>query len=114
MATPDEFRAALASGDVRLVRKAAAIAFPHLPQPETDEDAEVLMHVARTEATSLPLRLRAWSHRWLTERGHPSHLPDELKPKAEQIHPVIAEGVLVAVLAQTEEMQPFARSSSRR
>jgi hypothetical protein len=109
MASASEFRAALASGDVRLVRKAAAIAFPHLPQPATDEEAEVLMHVARTETKSLPLKLRAWSHRWLTERGHPSHLPDDLRPAAERMHPVIAEGVMVAVMVQDEEMRPFAR-----
>jgi hypothetical protein len=113
MSSASEFRAALASGDARAVRKAAAVAMPHLPQPATDEEAEVLMHIARTEAKSLPLKLRAWSHRWLTERGHPSHLPDELKPKAEQVHPVIAEGVMVAVLAQTEEMKPFAKRLER-
>jgi hypothetical protein len=71
------------------------------------------MHIARTETKSLSLKLRAWSHRWLTERGHPSHLPDDLKPKAERMHPVIAEGVMVAVLAQTEEMKPFAKRLER-
>lgn len=113
MGSAAEFRAALASGDVRLVRRAAAIAFPHLPQPASDEEAEVLMHIARTETKSLPIKLRAWSHRWLTERGHPSHLPDHLRPKAERMHPVIAEGVIVAVMAQTEEMRPFAKVLER-
>lgn len=113
MASAAEFRAALASGDTRLVRKCAAAAMPHLPQPETDEEAEVLMHVARTETQSLPIKLRLWSHRWLSERGLPSHLPDELRPKAEQVHPIVAEGVLVAVMAQTEEMKPFARQLER-
>jgi hypothetical protein len=92
----------------------AARAFPHLPQPQTDDEAEALMHVARTEMASLPLKLRAWSHRWLTERGLPSHLPDELKPKAERLYPVIAEGVLVAVMVQDEEMRPFAKELERR
>src|SRR6185312_14636340 len=42
-------------------------------------------------------RARAWSHRWLVERGHPSGLPDRLKPRAERAYPRIVKAVGIAV-----------------
>jgi hypothetical protein len=113
MSAQTEFHAALASCDVRLVRKASAKLFPHLPQPHTYADAEKSMHMSRTQLPTLSDSQRLYSHQWLTERGLPSQLPDELRPKAERVHPVIAEGVMVAVLAQTEEMRPFAQVLER-
>lgn len=104
----DEFHAALESGDVKLVAKASARLFPHLPQPESLEAVEASMHMARTQMPTISFKARAYSHRWLTERGLPSQLPDDLKPKAEQVHPKIVEGVLVAVMVQDEEMRPLA------
>lgn len=109
MSAQSEFHAALESGDVRLVRRASARLFPHLPPPASDNEAEASMHMARTQMPSMPLKLRVYSHRWLAERGLPSQLPDDLRPKVEQIHPVIAEGVLVAVDSQSEEMKPIAK-----
>lgn len=93
MAARDDFRAALMDGDVRLLRRIWARAMPHLPQPKDAADAEVCLHVARTATKSIPLKLRAYSHRWLVERELPSQLPDELKPEAERLYPKIAASV---------------------
>lgn len=108
-----EFRAALESGDVALLRKASAKAFPGAPQPESYEQAEMAMHSARTQAASIAFKARAYSHRWLSERGLPSQLPDELRPKAERLYPTIVEAVLVAVIPGDEAMRPIAKLIER-
>lgn len=106
MAAADEFRDALERGDFRHLRRIASVAMPHLPQPKTDAEAEIVMHHARTQAGNVTLRSRAWSHRWLTERNLPSGLPDELRPRAERMYPVVAEGVVIAAGAMSEAMRP--------
>lgn len=95
-------------GDVAALRGLWAKAAPHLPQPANDAQAEIVMHRARTESGSISLRARAWSHRWLTERQLPSGLPDELRPKAERLFPIVAEGVGIAVRASS----PLFRSAA--
>jgi len=60
---------------------------PHLPQPKNNEEALITLHYARTEAWSIPVRLRCYSHAWLTERGLPSALPDWLRPKVRRLYP---------------------------
>lgn len=69
------------------------------------DDARVLvmLHIARTAARSMPLDLRAYSHRWLLDHGLPSRLPDNLKPKAERIYPRIVPAVGIAVTARSPE-----------
>lgn len=96
MARQDDFRAALEAGDTRLVRRMWAAFMPHLPQPTADE-AEKAMHIARTAAETVSFKARAWSHRWLTEQGIPSQLPDRLRPSAERLYPRIVEGVGISV-----------------
>jgi hypothetical protein len=90
----DDFRAALEAGDVRLCRRMWSAFMPPQPEPE---HAETAMHMARTAAETVSFKARAWSHRWLTERGSPSQLPDRLKPSAERLYPRIAEGVGISV-----------------
>lgn len=104
-----DLRALLEAGDVEQCRAHFAAHAPHLPQAETREQAEIVMHTARTMTKGLTLRARAWSHRWLRERGLPSSLPDELKPKAERIYPRVVEGVLISVLNRRgmEEAKPL-------
>jgi hypothetical protein len=104
MGAREEFRAALVDGDVRKVRRIARHLEPHLPEPSRDE-AEQMMHRARTEAESIPLKQRAWSHRWLCERGLPSGLPMNLRPKAEQMFPRVQLGVGLAVKASKPELR---------
>lgn len=101
----DDFRAALEAGDVRKVRKMWAAFMPHLPQPDAD-GAEAAMHVARTAAETVSFKARAWSHRWLTEQGLPSRLPDRLKPSAERIYPRVVEGVGISVNARSPLLKP--------
>lgn len=92
-----EMRRCLVDLDVAAVRKLWKQASPHLPQPETDEQALIQLHAARTGSDAIPLRLRAYSYRWLQERGYPTLLPDHLKPAAERIYPRIVEGVGIFV-----------------
>jgi hypothetical protein len=78
-----------------------------LPRP----DAEILAtaHYARTQANTIPLRLRVYSHHWLLDHNLPSGLPDRLKPIAERLYPreVTAVGIAVksanAALAKAVE-----------
>jgi hypothetical protein len=90
-------RKAIEDCDIALVRKLWAYTHAHLPQPKTDAQALVVIHHARTQMQSVSLRLRAYSHRWLTDKGYPSALPDDLKPRAERMFPVVVAGVGVAV-----------------
>lgn len=92
MAARGEFRQALIDGDFRRCAAMWRVVRPHLPQPNNDGEAEIQMHAART-CTRLPLKLRAYSHRWLTERNLPSLLPDHLRPKAEQLCPKVVPAV---------------------
>ncbi len=62
-----------------------------------DASAEVTMHHARTQVEAISFDMRAYSHAWLTERGFPSGLPDELRPRAQRLYPVVAEAVGVSV-----------------
>jgi hypothetical protein len=78
------FRRALEEGSVADVRGLWGAVFPHLPQPRDDGEAAVMMHRARTEMASMPLRLL-------------SGLPDELRPRAERIYPVKVEAVGISV-----------------
>ena len=91
------FRNLLEAGDVDgLLRHWREVA-PNLPQPETREAAEIVMHMARTQTQSLHPRHRILSHCWLVDRDLPSHLPEELKPKAEQVDRSVASAVGLSV-----------------
>jgi hypothetical protein len=102
------FLALLEAGDVDALRDVWAKVAPHLPQPDTREKAEIVMHMARTSSTQVHFRRRAYSHSWLTERSLPSQLPDELKPRAERMYPRIVEGVGIAIKARNPLFQPVA------
>lgn len=99
-----EFRRCLVDRDVTALRLLWSHCFSRLPQPQTDAEMLVVLHRARTEANSVPLKLRAYSHRWLEDNGHQSGLPDRLKPSAERIYPKIVSAVGIAV-------QPFRLSA---
>lgn len=100
------FRQLLEEGDFKALRSAWMQVAPHLPQPSSDEQAEIVMHMARTSSAAVQFDKRAYSHRWLTERLLPSQLPDELKSKAERLYPVIAEGVAIMVGTDKEWLKP--------
>lgn len=108
-----EFRRCLAELDVEGARRVWAYVAPHLPQLGDDRHALAMLHYARTQSESSPLIHRAYSHRWLSDNGLPSGLPDNLKPKAERIYPRIVEAVGVAVKAFSEASAPMARALER-
>jgi hypothetical protein len=101
----------LRAGDHLAMNRLWREAYPGLP-PMSDVDAETVMHRARTEASRLELRARAWSHRWLCERGLPSGLPEDLKPTAERIFPRVVMGVGISVNAKGI-LAPVAKSIQR-
>jgi hypothetical protein len=98
----------LEAGDVEGCRRYWHKHSPNMPQPETYEKAEIVMHRARTETRSLPNRIRFYSHRWLEERAIASGLPDMLRPSAERMYPKIVEGVGISVNFRNGWMQPAA------
>lgn len=100
----EHFRAALEQGDVALLRKVWAHVHPHLPQPKTDAEAEAIMHASRTQARTISFSKRAYSHAWLLERNLPSGLPDELRPRAQRMYPVVAASVGLAVASRYPEV----------
>ena len=83
---------------------------PHLPQPKNNEEALATIHYARTQAESISLRLRCYSHAWLCERGLPSALPDHWKPKASRLYPHEVKATGIAVKAMSPENEPRARA----
>lgn len=104
MTAQAEFRQALMAGDVDLCARIAAETNPHLPRVSR-ADAEIQMHHARTLMASLPLRYRAYSHAWLSERGLPTGLPESLKPAAERLYPRKVKGVMIGI--KGEATSPF-------
>lgn len=106
MAALDEFRTALETGDVKLLQRIHPILFPHVPAAPDLASAEIQLHMARTQADWLSLKRRAYSHRWLIERGYPSQLPDELKPSAERLYPVVTPAVFVSANTESPIMRP--------
>lgn len=107
------YRNALIDGDVEALRRLHAVVTPHLPQPKSFAEAEITMHAARTGAESVPIRLRAYSHRWLEERALPSLLPDHLKPSVDRIYPRVAEAVGISVNFRSAGLKPAATAIRR-
>jgi hypothetical protein len=103
-----EFRRCLEALDVAAMRKLWRRVSPHLAQPKDDAEALATIHHARTQSESIGLKLRAWSHRWLLERGYPSGLPDHMKPAAERLYPRVVESVGISVNFSSPILQPIA------
>lgn len=95
------FRQLLEDGDVDGIIRHLAASASHLPQPKNREQAEIMMHVARTAADTITLPARRYSDQWLRERGLPSKLPDDLKP-------TIAEAVGISVAFRSSMLKPAA------
>jgi len=87
-------RRCLIDCDVAAMRKLwHHIAPKNAQAPKTDYEALCVLHYARTQAITINLRLRAYSHYWLLDHGLPSGLPDELKTRAERLYPHVVHGV---------------------
>jgi len=95
-----EMRRCLEALDIAGIRRLWRHAAPGMPQPESDDDALIAIHIARTASETIDFKLRAYSHSWLAERDIPSQLPDSLRPRAERLYPRVAEAVGIAALIQ--------------
>jgi hypothetical protein len=100
-----EMRRCLAECDVDGMRKLWHHIAPKAPAPKTNAEALMVLHHARTRTATLPLKLRAYSHYWLVERGLRSDLPDKYKKQAEREYPWIADSVGIAVSSRWPEVK---------
>lgn len=91
--------------DVAGVRRLWRELEPTQPQPADDAAALVALHAARTKCPALRMKARAYSHAWLLDRGLPSLLPDELRPRAQRMYPVIVSAVGFAMKASSDPMR---------
>lgn len=103
-----EMRRCLLELDVAAHRRLHRHLCPHHDQPATDREALITMHLARAMRADLPLKARAYSHRWLLDNGLPSPLPDNLKPMADRLYPRVAEAVMVSAMARSDMFKPAA------
>jgi hypothetical protein len=103
-----DFVALLDAGDLDGLIELWRRSPPHL-RPKDYREAEIMMHVVRTGSRAVRMRCRAWSHRWLVERGLPSSLPDILKPRAERLYPVVVGAVAIASMQQAPTTLPLRR-----
>lgn len=77
--------------------------------PHSDAEILATAHYARTQANTIPLRLRVYSHHWLLDHNLPSGLPDHLKSSTDRLYlrEVTAVGIAVksanAALAKAVE-----------
>lgn len=108
-----EFRRCLIELDVIGACNLWFEAAPGLPQPKNNAEAIVTLHYARTQAESIPDKLRCYSHAWLCERNLPSGLPDALKPKADRLYPRIVKAVGIAVKALSAANEAQARAIAK-
>ena len=92
----------LEAGDVAGVRRLWAHVRPGMPQPKTDREALIILHMARTQSIVCSFAARAYSHRWLCDTGYPSQLPANLKPTAERLYPAVHEAVGLALGATSD------------
>lgn len=93
----DEVRRCLIELDIEGMVRAWGRIWPGMPVPTTRGEVLVALHLARTVSITVPLRLRAYSHRWLIDQNYPSQLPDHLKPRAEKLYPKAEAAVGISV-----------------
>lgn len=98
--------------DISGIRRLWRHVSPNIP-PMDDQKTLVAIHMARTQTASLSISLRAYSHRWLCDRDFQSHLPDDLKPKAERIYPKIVQGVGISVNFTSPILKPAGKIIER-
>lgn len=67
MALSDEFREALLAADPARVMAIWRQGFPHLPGPESRDQALKAIHMARVRMANIPPSAKAYSEAWLAE-----------------------------------------------
>jgi hypothetical protein len=108
----NEFLRILRDLDVPAARAAWAV----IGSAPAGNDAALLatLHLARTQTEALPAKLRIFSHGWLVDRGYPSRLPDDLRPKPEQVDQRVATGVGIAVHSELPGVADAVRGAMER
>lgn len=101
------YRDALERLDINGMRKLWAYTNPQHPHPGSDADVLASMHMARTQISDLPLKLRFYSHSWLLERNLPSMLPDRLRPSADRMYPRVVKAVGLSVSSSSPIAAPI-------
>ena len=101
-------RQCLEECDVRALLRLWAHVSPHLPAPASEGEALAALHMARTAAETILFSHRAYSHKWLLDRGLPSQLPEHLKPEAERRVERVAPAVGISVNVRNEFLRPAA------
>jgi hypothetical protein len=101
-----EFRQALIEGNDDTLHRIWCEVFPGMPRPTKRDEIVATMHVARTAAECVPEIGRFYSHRWLEERGLPSHLPVHLRPKCDQHYANVVEAVGFSYNTDREWLKP--------
>lgn len=111
MAGHSIIREVLEKADAAAFRRHWSDIFPHLADkgPKTNTEAEISLHMARTQSEWLDDRKRCYSHAWLIERKLPSQLPDNLKAKADRLYPRVVEGVFVSANSNSPLIKPIAK-----
>lgn len=104
----NDFAALLDAGDLDGLIEIWRRGPVHL-RPKDYREAEIMLHMARTASRAVRMRCRAWSHRWLCERGLPSGLPDILRPRAERLYPVVVGAVAIASAQHSPTTLPLRR-----
>ena len=102
-----EYRRCIENLDVAGMQKLHAHVSPHLHQSD-ELGILISLHIARTQAEFVPLRLRAYSHRWCVDNGYPSSLPDHLKASADRLYPEPVKAVGISVNFKSEWLRPAA------
>lgn len=92
--------------DISGMRKLYAHTHPHL-QGGSDTQVLVALHMARTMADNVSIKMRQYSHAWLVAGGHHSSLPDHLKPKGEQVRPRVVPATGFAMMFGSKILKPL-------
>jgi hypothetical protein len=79
---------------------------PHAPQPKSDHEAMVTLHMARTKMPIMTARQRYYSHRWLLDHNCISLLPDHERPAAERMYPQVVRSVGIALRTDSDLLRP--------
>lgn len=105
-------RRAIADLDVGIAKAHWESIFPKLPRC-ADSQILTMLHIARTRVPGIAPRLRVHSHEWLLDRGLPSFLPDEMKPKCEQAGPRVVTGVGISINFRNPILKPIGAQVER-
>jgi hypothetical protein len=97
----------MVSLDVKRAREVWKLVAPHLPPIKSDAEMLTTLHLARTQSPFVTDKLRFYSHCWLLERGHPSALPDKLKPAAERMYPRMVRSVGISMNVRSDLFRPI-------